>query len=59
MNERFLQFNTFNNNFGFLYEIGQLKNMNNEDLMKNCKDLQNILSDDDSKDFMVLSCTKN
>ncbi|KAL4112057.1 hypothetical protein QTP88_015905 [Uroleucon formosanum] len=51
MNERFLQFNTFNNNFGFLYEIGQLKNMNNEDLMKNCKDLQNILSDGDSKDI--------
>jgi len=38
MNERIHQFKTFNNNFGFLYEIEQLKHMNNEDLMIHCKD---------------------
>jgi len=51
MNERFHQFKTFNNNFGFLYEIEQLKNMNNEDLMIHCKDLQSTLSGGDSKDM--------
>lgn len=35
MNERFLQFKSFNNNFDFLYNIEQLKNMNNDDLIKN------------------------
>jgi len=51
MNERFHQFKTFYNNFGFLYNIKQLKHMNNEDLMTNCKDLQITLSDGDSKDI--------
>lgn len=51
MNERFHQFKTLNNNFGFLYNIEQLKNMNNEDLMIHSKDLQITLSDGDSKDI--------
>ncbi|KAL4107588.1 hypothetical protein QTP88_017913 [Uroleucon formosanum] len=49
--ERFIQFKWYEENFGFLFNINKLKETNYEDLMKHCKDLQNILSSDDSKDI--------
>ncbi|XP_022165596.1 zinc finger MYM-type protein 1-like [Myzus persicae] len=51
MEERFIQFRWYEENFGFLFNIKNLKETNDEDLMKHCKDLQNILSSGDSKDI--------
>lgn len=51
MEERFIQFRWYEENFGFLFNIKKLKETNDEDLMKHCKDLQNILSSGDSKDI--------
>ncbi|CAI6349984.1 unnamed protein product [Macrosiphum euphorbiae] len=41
--ERFNQFQIYNNNSSFLYIIGALLKITNDDLMKNCLDLQNLL----------------
>jgi len=40
----FTKFKSFNINFDFILISNQsVKNMNNQDLMKNCKNLQNII----------------
>lgn len=51
MEERFKQFKWYEENFGFLFNINKIKEINDEHLMKHCKDLQNILSHGDSKDI--------
>ncbi|KAL4152822.1 hypothetical protein QTP88_000655 [Uroleucon formosanum] len=51
MEERFIQFRCYEENFGFLFNINKLKETTYEDLMKHCKDLQNILSSGESKDI--------
>lgn len=51
MEERFIQFRWYEENFGFILNINKLKETNDEDLMKNCKDLQHVLSCGDSKDI--------
>lgn len=51
MEERFVQFKWYEENFGFLFNINNIKEINDDDLMKHCKDLQNILSFGDSKDI--------
>lgn len=43
--ERFNQFKIYSENFRFLYNIGELQKITNDDLMKSCLDLQNYLSD--------------
>jgi len=49
--KRFKQLETYSDNFGFLHRIGKLKTMENDDLLKHCKDLQLILTDNDLKDI--------
>ncbi|KAL4101041.1 hypothetical protein QTP88_021062 [Uroleucon formosanum] len=39
LNLRFNQFKIYNEKFGFLFHIGKLKEMEDDELMKNCKDL--------------------
>lgn len=51
LNLRFNQFKTYNEKFGFLYRIGKLKEMEDDDLIKNCKDLHMYLMDGDLKDI--------
>ncbi|XP_025407478.1 zinc finger MYM-type protein 1-like [Sipha flava] len=51
--ERFNQFQIYNNNFSFLYNISELQKITNDDLMKNCLNLQNYLSDGDSYDIVA------
>lgn len=48
--KRFKQLETYTDNFGFLHRIGKLKTMENDDLLKHCKDLQITLTDNDLKD---------
>ncbi|XP_025408890.1 52 kDa repressor of the inhibitor of the protein kinase-like [Sipha flava] len=52
-NERFNQFQIYNNNFSFLYNISELRKITNDDLMKICLNLQNYLSDGDSYDIVA------
>ncbi|KAL4148716.1 hypothetical protein QTP88_002885 [Uroleucon formosanum] len=42
---------TYSDNFGFLHRIGKLKTMKNDDVLRHCKDLQLILTDNDLKDI--------
>ncbi|XP_050065711.1 zinc finger MYM-type protein 1-like [Aphis gossypii] len=51
LDKRFKQLESYSNNFGFLYRIGKLKAMQDDELMKYCKDLHMILSDECSKDI--------
>jgi len=51
--ERFNQFQIYNNDFSFLYNIGKLSKVTNDDLMKNCLDLPNYLSDGDLYDIVA------
>lgn len=51
--QRFNQFQICKNNFSFLYNIGKLSKVTNDDLMKNCLDLQNDLSDGDLYDIVA------
>ncbi|KAL4113700.1 hypothetical protein QTP88_017279 [Uroleucon formosanum] len=51
LNLRFNQFQTYNENFGFLYRIGKLKEMEDDDLIKNCKDLHMYLMDGELNDI--------
>ncbi|XP_025414184.1 zinc finger MYM-type protein 1-like [Sipha flava] len=51
--ERFNQFQIYNNNFSFLYNIIELRKITNDDIMKNCLNLQNYLSDGDSYDIVA------
>lgn len=46
---RFASLKIYENSFGFMYHIKELGNMSDEDLMKNCKDLQTTLSDGDDQ----------
>jgi len=49
--KRFNQLETYSDNFGFLHRIDKLKTMENDDILKHCKDLQIILTDNDLKDI--------
>lgn len=49
--ERFNRFQINNNDFSFLYNIGKLRKITNNDLIKNCLDLQNYLRDGDLYDI--------
>uniref|UniRef100_A0A2S2PYQ8 Zinc finger MYM-type protein 1 n=1 Tax=Sipha flava TaxID=143950 RepID=A0A2S2PYQ8_9HEMI len=49
--KRFNQLKTYSDNFGFLHRIGKLKTMENDDILKHCKDLQIILTDNNLKDI--------
>jgi len=51
MREQFTQFTWYKDNFGFLYNVGKLKYMDDELLMNHCKDLQILLTDGSSRDF--------
>ncbi|CAI6353581.1 unnamed protein product [Macrosiphum euphorbiae] len=49
--KRFEQITNYNEQFGFLYKIGQLKNMREDELFKHCQDLQMTLTDGKSRDI--------
>jgi len=51
LNLRFNQFKIYNEKFGFLFYIGKLKEMEDDELMKNCKDLHIYLMDGEHKDI--------
>ncbi|CAI6368814.1 unnamed protein product [Macrosiphum euphorbiae] len=51
--ERFNQFKIYSDNFSFLYNIGELQKITNDDLMKSCLDLQNYLSDGELYDIVA------
>lgn len=51
--ERFNQFQNYNYNFSFLYNIGELRKITTDGLMKNCLNLQNYLSDGDLQDIVA------
>lgn len=51
LNLRFKQFATYNDKFGFLYCIGKIKEKEDSELIKNCKDLHIYLIDGESKDI--------
>ncbi|KAL4097968.1 hypothetical protein QTP88_022649 [Uroleucon formosanum] len=51
LNKRFKQLESYSNNFGFLYHIGKLKDMQDDELIKCCKDLHLVLSDESSKEI--------
>ncbi|KAL4091037.1 hypothetical protein QTP88_025779 [Uroleucon formosanum] len=51
LNLRFNQFKIYNEKFGFLFHIGKLKEMEDDELMKNCKDLHIYLMDGEHKDI--------
>ncbi|VVC34845.1 Hypothetical protein CINCED_3A010474 [Cinara cedri] len=54
----FEQITQYNEQFGFLYRIGQLKNMREEELFKHCEDLQITFTDVQSTDIDVADlCT--
>lgn len=44
--ERFLQLNSHRDLFGFLYDISSLKEVDSDTILKNCKDLHTLLTDD-------------
>lgn len=54
METRFKQLESYKDDFGFLFRIGKLTNMANTDLLKHCMDLQNRLTDGESKDIDAL-----
>ena len=45
LDERFDEYTRFNDVFGFLNNIGNLKDKNNDDLKKHCDDLHLFLQD--------------
>lgn len=49
--KRFTQIQLYKDFFGFLFRIGKLRNMNEEDLLKHCKDPEINLKDENSKDI--------
>ncbi|KAL4131234.1 hypothetical protein QTP88_008575 [Uroleucon formosanum] len=51
INKRFHQLESYSNNFGFLYQIGKVKNMEEDELRKYCKDLHLVLFDGDQNDL--------
>jgi len=51
INKRFDQLESYSNNFGFLYQIGKVKTMEEDELRKYCKDLHLVLSDGDQNDL--------
>jgi hypothetical protein len=51
MQTRFEQYDERYNNFGFLYSATKLLNMNNDDLLKSCEDLDLLLQKSTSRDF--------
>jgi len=48
---RFTALTKYYNNFGFLYEINNLKSLSNDELLKHCNDLGVVLQDEESKDI--------
>lgn len=51
METRFKQLESYKDDFGFLFRIGKLTKMVDTDVLKHCMDLQNRLTDEDSKDI--------
>jgi len=51
LNLRFNQFNISNEKFGFLFRIGKLIEIEDDELMKNCKDLHIFLMDGELNDI--------
>lgn len=49
--KRFEQITQYNEQFGFLYRIGKLKSLGEEELFKHCQDLQITLTDGESSDI--------
>jgi len=49
--KRFEQITQYNEQFRFLYRIGKLKSMGEEELLKHCQDLQITLTDCESSDI--------
>ena len=49
--ERYEQLKTFNDYFGFLYRLNKLKEFTKDDLLKHCKDLELLLTDENEKDI--------
>ena len=52
--ERYEQLKTFNDYFGFLYRLNKLKEFTKDDLLKHCKDLELLLTDENEKDINYL-----
>jgi len=53
-NERFKLYQNFKDNFGYLYNFRNIKNLSEEELKKNCNDLHIILQDEDDSDISGL-----
>lgn len=51
INTRFTALTEYYNNFGFLYDINNLKSLPNNELLKHCNDLSVVLQDGESKDI--------
>ena len=51
LDERFEQYTCYNDAFDFLYNIGNLKNKNDDELKKYCNDLHLTLQDDENADI--------
>jgi len=49
--KRFEQITQYSEQFGFLYRIGQLKKIGEEELFKHCQDIQITLTDGESADI--------
>ncbi|XP_022174888.1 uncharacterized protein LOC111036913 [Myzus persicae] len=54
METRFKQLESYKDDFSFLFRIGKLTNIANTDLLKHYMDLQNRLTDGESKDIDAL-----
>jgi len=54
METRFKQLESYNDYFGILFRIGKLTEMADTDILKHCMDLQNCLTDRDSKDIEAI-----
>lgn len=55
ISNRFTQLQMYNNNFGFLFNIGKLKNMTDDKIRKCCQDFQIALTDgEENKDIEAI-----
>jgi UDP-3-O-acyl-N-acetylglucosamine deacetylase len=54
LQDRFIQLNNHCSNFGFLYDINILKSGEYETILKHCKDLEILLSSNDTSNINAI-----
>ncbi|XP_025409155.1 uncharacterized protein LOC112682688 [Sipha flava] len=54
LQDRFIQLNNHSSNFGFLYDINILKSWEHETILKHCKDLEILLSSNETSDINII-----